>query len=46
MEFIDPEDRPHSWRRWGQDMANTFKDDRIAPGLAAIITTAMAGAWP
>ena len=27
------EGRPRSWWQWGQDMTNTFKEDRTAPGV-------------
>lgn len=45
MEFIDFEDRFYFWRRWGQDMVNIFKDDRIVFGLVVIIIIVMVGVW-
>lgn len=40
-----PEEKPHSWSRWGQDLANTFKEDTTAPGLAGVgAASTMAGA--
>lgn len=40
-----PEEKPHSWSRWGQDLANTFKGETTAPGLAGVgAASTMAGA--
>lgn len=45
MKFIDPKDRPLSWRH-ESGYGHTFKGDRITPRLAEGSTTnVMARAW-